>query len=624
MKHLKSIFIMLITITVLSTCAVFEDFLNPSDLSNAVDKQYGIQISDIGLSKDFINNSGNDSFEISCKVESASTIIMVTVDSSAVGGGVLGMEMNVVNRQQYSAEISVKNTNMGKFTLTIFASNIAGYTKTATKTITVAMYEAIYVSTNGNDANDAVYPETPARTIAGGIAQAYSNSVYNIRVAKGTYTNRYYSDYCIKLRNEISISGGWNNEFTANGDYSTIDGQGNVLHVIYGSDIDDHDTIIERFIITGGVADDSLYQGDDRGGGVYLINASPTFRNCIISNNTAAMYGGGMFAKNFNSAMMDCEIVDNSVSDGNGGGLYLHKSRAVLNNNKVVSNSANGAGDAGGGGIYLSYSPVTLLSNTIINNSGSYNGGGIYLWYSSAVLISNTISFNIATGQFGSGGGIYLSSSSPDIIDNTINSNYANQDGGGLYLSSSSPTISHNTISSNSATNGSGGGLCISSSSNTILKYNSIVFNTAKSDNLGTWYGGAGLAIKASYPYIECNKFLDNSCVDNTAAFSVIYIESSYYFTLISNIIGSTSNDNAHYGILKGGNSGAVSNHTLQYNFFVTNALGFLYMDFGDSVVSNGADWANINDTNWTGALISTNNEAITYTQATNMWMQEW
>ena len=66
---------------------------------------------------------------------------------------------------------------------------------------------------------------------------------------------------------------------------------------------------IEGFTIRGGEA--------VHGGGVYLLDASPTFRQCMIDFNTAKQ-GGGVYVRNGTPVFDQCVFSFNDAEDGDG------------------------------------------------------------------------------------------------------------------------------------------------------------------------------------------------------------------------------------------------------------------------------------------------------------------
>ena len=173
----------------------------------------------------------------------------------------------------------------------------------------------------------------PAATII----QGYQNptTIYGFEAARGIYlTNG-------AMMEGFTITGGG----TAAGYASDSSGGG--IHCM------DNTVVISNCVITGNAA--WLY-----GGGVY----GGTYRNCVISNNTAELsnsgYGGGAFG----ALIYNCFIVGNRANFGGGVG------QSTVFNSLI---SDNNAGSTGGG---LSWS--VLVNCTVTDNSSRYGGGGAY------------------------------------------------------------------------------------------------------------------------------------------------------------------------------------------------------------------------------------------------------
>ncbi|NIP27147.1 MAG: hypothetical protein GWN67_28345 [Phycisphaerae bacterium] len=150
-------------------------------------------------------------------------------------------------------------------------------------------------------------------------------------------------------------------------------------------------SVLTGFTITGGYADGSSTP-DYMGGGIYCYNASPTINRCIIIDNKAGIYGGGMC--NYSAA---CPTVTNCL---------------------FVNNSAIGNGTYGG-----------------------YGGGISNLTYSVVKLINCTFSKNSAyidNSNGGYGGGMFNSMSSPDLTNCIFWDDYAECSGDEVYNSNPS------------------------------------------------------------------------------------------------------------------------------------------------------------------------------------------
>ncbi len=110
------------------------------------------------------------------------------------------------------------------------------------------------------------------------------------------------------------------------------------------------------------------------GAGVYLNNYV-TLNNCNIINNTATMYGGGIYINSTGGTahvtLNNCRITDNSASMGGG---VCDRIGAGYNNCLISNNTAT----TKGGGIYLYNNTEPTLKNCIISNNSAKNAGGMY------------------------------------------------------------------------------------------------------------------------------------------------------------------------------------------------------------------------------------------------------
>ena len=157
-------------------------------------------------------------------------------------------------------------------------------------------------------------------------------------------------------------------------------------------------------------------------------------------------------------------------------------------------------GVIGGGGLYIEGTSQVHLSNVIFDSNTGQNGGGIYANFSSSggslrldhvIVRTNTVT----GGGVGAGGGIFahLPSSTQLIVrDSQIYSNTADGTGGGIYVDGSSTTqwsISRSEIYSNTAASGGGIGNFVTLT----------LSDSGVHDNQATFDGGA---MEAFAPFI--------------------------------------------------------------------------------------------------------------------------
>ena len=213
----------------------------------------------------------------------------------------------------------------------------------------------------------------------------------------------------------------------------------------------------------------------ESGGGTY---GSSLYEGCVVENNEASLYGGGVCRYNDDITVSDSIIRNNKVSDasdatyGYGGGIYSAK---TVTNCVITGNEAA----VRGGGLYVQNGTVTGC--TISGNTSAY-GGGVYAYYVSSTFTDSTLSYNQATET---GGGLYS-----DAMSKVTNCTFANnsaKSGGGIYglVDMTGGKLTGNTAEEN------GGGLQVGyayQKEECVLTGTEISGNTAK--NGGGIYSG--------------------------------------------------------------------------------------------------------------------------------------
>ena len=445
------------------------------------------------------------------------------------------------------------------------------------------------------------------------VAIGASSSGDEIWVAEGTYvpdaTNR---DRYFYLKNGVTIYGGFPNvgnpvmgdrNFTSHptimsGEINTGVNTDNSKRILYNSGTINTTAVLDGFIL------EKAYGSS--GGGIYLRNASPTIKNCIIRDNYTTGAGAGMYIRdNCSSAtFVNCEF-SNNTANSEGAGIYLRYANCnpTFNLCKIDGNHANGHGggvrvrdcspmfnnceitnnditlnNRHGGGFYISGTAnPNIINCKISNNSATNYGGGIYsnssAWANA--FSGNTLDANTAIGTDadyrGRGGAMYIDNSCPSLTNNIITNNIAGTDGvrkgggygAGLYFYGAgfTPTISGNTITGNIARTtgtgtscGYGGGIYFYRTETIVLDNNTIKDNTA----LGY---GAGIYIYQSNPEIK-NNTIDNNIIntiyDNSSYGAGIYIQDDTGGGLSpsltnNNIKNNKANDNGHANSGSGG-----------------------------------------------------------------------
>ena len=282
--------------------------------------------------------------------------------------------------------------------------------------------------------------------------------------------------------------------FAPDGPESTIidgDEGGPVVRFLDG---ETGEAVLDGFTVRNGAA----YGG----GGIYCSGASPTVRNCTITENLAsnedtvtASHGGGVFIADGHMTISDCTIAGNTASSytaviggmafAYGGGIYVTQGGVTITDCSITGNraAATAIGDprSAGGGIYAWYAEVSITNSAIAENTAR-EGGGIYCHGTSSTIVDCAITGNTGSG-FGGGG---ISGSGLTITGCTITGNRGFSGGG---IDGSGLTITGCTINGNSASYG-GGVRCSDSS----VADSAITWNTAEEG--GGISGGSSLTVE--------------------------------------------------------------------------------------------------------------------------------
>jgi hypothetical protein len=192
---------------------------------------------------------------------------------------------------------------------------------------------------------------------------------------------------------------------------------------------------------------DNLISGNNgQGGGGFAITGdssssarvgSVTFKNNIISNNTALDAGGG-YIETVN-VLVENNTIDNNSSTRWTGGITVGGQSLIVNGNMISNNKGGGGGI---GGIQIAaQGNASVNGNLIIMNraesgvEGYGSGGGFIITVGAGLvtLTNNVISDNYSATN---AGGIMIHKANEGTIsltNNTITNNTAKMIGGGLY-----------------------------------------------------------------------------------------------------------------------------------------------------------------------------------------------
>lgn len=204
---------------------------------------------------------------------------------------------------------------------------------------------------------------------------------------------------------------------------------------------------------------------DDLGGGVLVLGsegAQTTITNCTIDGNTAANSGAGVFVGLLDATSL-VFIEDSTISDNiaavDGGGVFNADSTVTISNSDIVDNVAT---TGLGGGILnaseLGEPTLTISDSSIANNASLADGGaGLAISFNGTATVTNSQFTNNTTGDAGDGAGIYLITDNDDVgvsfvassltvSDSGFSGNQSADNGGAIHIFGDDDDITLTTV----------------------------------------------------------------------------------------------------------------------------------------------------------------------------------
>ena len=167
------------------------------------------------------------------------------------------------------------------------------------------------------------------------------------------------------------------------------------------------DAVLEGITITHGRG--PLYDG----GGIHMVDSSPTIRQCDIRENSAAWTGAGVCCEGGSPMIRDCLVQDN-LAEWHGGGIYCEYGDPTIDHCEISYNTAGYYCVGDGGGIYL-YEGSGVVSHCVISynlatddiDEGGCSGGGVNS-YGGHTIVDCEITNNEASWGSGGGAAVYF------------------------------------------------------------------------------------------------------------------------------------------------------------------------------------------------------------------------
>jgi len=339
------------------------------------------------------------------------------------------------------------------------------------------------------------------------------------------------------------------------------------------------------------------------GGGLYVMGGQATLNHVDVLSNTAWVTytgsGGGVYVDaNSNFVATDSRFSYNGMGwQGEGGGLHVYSSTALLVNVSADYNRGLNAADGGGvyaknsqftwqggsaignyglgagGGLSLDTSVVNISNANIKNNLVSSSGGGFYSYKGSLVMNNVHIDGNIGESD---GGGFYLYNTPTSITDSTINYNQGGRNGGALENYMNTLTLDGVTVSGNINTGeavvpGEGDGGGIYNDSGTLIATNSTIDHNISTGTGGGLYNAADSTLNLTNVTISSNRAKTGGAFYNETNFSV----ADWTYITLTNV---TAKDNI--AVTGGGLWNGTDAHNLVYlknTVFADNTAGNCY-----------------------------------------------
>ena len=381
----------------------------------------------------------------------------------------------------------------------------------------VAATNIVFVNLNATGENNGTSWANAYTDLQTALQNAPSNS--QIWVAAGTYTPTAEADrrdISFVLPDGVQVYGGFagseaslaERNVTANptvlsGDIGAAgDNSDNTHRVVVVNDTSSS-TILDGFTIRDGNAD-VAEQGVD-GAGIFSERSQAVLRNLIVTNNTAAGLGGGMYTQDSLNRLANVDFVSNTASSG--GAVYNNTSNSIFIDATFAGNSSANSGGAvlndasnviideatftgnvagaGGGAVFNADSSNSIINDVVFeSNSAGDNGGAFFNFESSPVLTNVEFRSNSATITGGAFLNLGEGTETEATIANGVFEGNTAEFGGAIY-SSSSNNRGINLTFSNNVASGNGSAIYTAGDRNNTSTYtNTIVWNNAQGEGI--------------------------------------------------------------------------------------------------------------------------------------------
>jgi hypothetical protein len=270
-----------------------------------------------------------------------------------------------------------------------------------------------------------------------------------IWVAAGTYLPGDARGSTFRLRDDIALYGGFSGSETQrelrdpakhpailSGDIGVKSSAADNIYHVASAESVGATAILDGFTIQGGLADDPA-SPNDRGAGLFLVNASPTLRNLLVTDNKA-QYGGGLYGSGSSYRLESSTFLRNQA--GYGAGIYQNGASApALVHVAFYGNTAT----VSGGAFYNIDSAAPDISNALFVGNRAPSAGAIYNKNYGHPTLRNVTIYGNPGGAFYSSNPYGTQPADPPYLVNVIAWNNLPK---AFWLSNSKPAIRYSIL----------------------------------------------------------------------------------------------------------------------------------------------------------------------------------
>lgn len=284
------------------------------------------------------------------------------------------------SENDFSLVYSSSLRNKGNNANVVGTFDVSGLPRKVDGTVDIGAYECQWVEGNRTVKVGENLQNVIDHTFAGNSVKVQAGAFY------GNFT----------MRENVQVSGGWNEDFTEQTDYATIlDAQASGRVVNQPAAFSTL-TVWSNLTIQNGKF--TAQQTDRAGAGVYLCDKGQV-KHCIIQNNlfdaaSGEASGGGVYENGYTTSVLidDCIIRGNTASHGGGVRICGVIQNSIIENNTTTINAC--------GGVQLHYGGA--MYNCIIRHNTGKDTGGVRLTGTKACTVANClIAGNNATQTIG-------------------------------------------------------------------------------------------------------------------------------------------------------------------------------------------------------------------------------